>query len=419
MKKPKIKTLKNGLPVIVLPHSGASVTVEVLVNTGSQFESYDQNGISHFLEHMMFKGTHNQSGRDIMHFLDGLGARTNAFTDDEVTGFYVKSARRYWKKTLSTVADIFQNPSFPDAEIQKEKGVIIGEINMYNDDPSSLAHDAFNTIIYGDQPAGRTILGPKENIKKFTQNDFIKYHKKYYTIENSVVIIAGDLDTKEVIFLLEQQFNNLSSGKKNKKTKTKILKKPAIELIHKPTEQSHIIIGYPTVSHRHKDYLALSLLSVLLGGGMSSRLFEKVREELGAGYYVYAQHVVYTDSGSLRIVAGIDSNRVVEVCSHIKEIINDVSNNGITEEELKKVKQYMIGNFIMTMESSSAQAHYYGYRLLQGRELENPKTIIKNIKSITTADIHRVAKKYLRNDCVHIALVGPHTNKENLKKNMI
>ena len=413
MKKNKIKTLSNGLRILHIPHQGNSVSVEVLVNTGSQYETKKQNGISHFLEHMCFKGTNSHSGKDIMHFLDGLGCRTNAFTDDEVTGYYIKSAKKHWKKTLKIVADIFQNPAFPVDEIEREKGVIVGEINMYQDDPSALAADLFDVTLYGDQPAGWTILGPQENIESMTQQDFMEYHKTHYRANNALVVIAGDIDFKEILMQVEKSFATLESSKIPKKRKTLVLKDgPKVGLVNKETQQSHVVIGYPTVSHSHKDYLILSMLSVLLGGGMSSRLFEKVREELGAGYYIYAHNSNYTDSGSLRIVAGLDSDRVEEVFSHIHGIIVDIQKNGISDVELKKVREYISGNLIMNMESPHARAQYYGYRVLQGRELLSPQQVIRNLKKISTHDIKRVARKYLKESNVSVSLVGPHDNQQ-------
>ena len=415
MKNPKIKTLDNGLRIIALPHHGESVTVEVLVNTGSQFETAEKNGISHFLEHMCFKGTHQKSGRDIMHFLDGLGSRTNAFTDDEMTGYYIKSAKKHWKKTLAIVADIFQNPSFPKDEIEREKGVILGEINMYKDDPSSVASDLYDQVLYGDQPAGWTILGPEKNITMMTRDDFVDYHDRYYVANNAVVIVAGNINAKDIFAEGEKYFGLLQNKKVSKKKKTKIIPESKIKIDTKDTQQSHIVFGYPTVGNSHKDFLGISMLAVLLGGGMSSRLFEKVREDLGAGYYVYAHNYAHTDSGSLRIVAGLDSDRVQEVLVHIQNIIKDIQINGITEKELKKVRDYMSGNLIMSMESPSAQAHFYGYRLLQGKEMINPKDIIRKIKEITITDIQKIAKKYLRPSNVVVSLVGPHDIKQSKK----
>jgi predicted Zn-dependent peptidase len=415
MKKPKIKTLNNGLRIIALPHHGESVTVEILVNTGSQFETAEKNGISHFLEHMCFKGTHQRSGRDIVHFLDGLGSRTNAFTDDEMTGYYVKSAKKHWKKTLAIVADIFQNPLFPNDEIQREKGVILGEINMYKDDPASVASDLYDEVLYGDQPAGWTILGSEKNITDMTREDFFHYHNQYYVANNTVVIIAGNIEKKEIFAEVEKYFALLQNQKVPKKKKTKIIPESKIKVDEKQTQQSHIVFGYPTVGNTHKDYLVISMLAVLLGGGMSSRLFEKVREDLGAGYYIYANNYSHTDSGSLQIIAGLDSERVEEVLVHIKEIIKDIQVNGINEKELKKVRDYMSGNFIMSMESPSAQAHFYGYRLLQDKEMIDPKDIIQKIKEITAKDLQTMAKKYLRSERVAISLVGPHDKKQSKK----
>ena len=412
MKKPKIKTLENGLRVLMVPSESQSVMVQVLVNTGAQYETAQNNGISHFLEHMCFKGTTSRSGKEMMHFLDGLGCQTNAFTDEEITGYYIKSAKKHWKKTLAVVADIFQNPLFPVDEIEREKGVIIGEINMYADDPSSVTMDEFDALLYGDQPAGHTILGTPENIKNMTQDDFEEYHRSHYSANNSLVVVSGNLKTAEVITAIEKEFSQLGATKKIKKAKTKIKQDSARALVvPKKTEQSHLVIGYPTVPMGHKDSMALTMLSVLLGGGMSSRLFEKVREELGAGYYVYASQFAYTDSGSLRVVAGIDSDRLVEVVSEIHGVLEDVVQNAISEKELKKIREYISGNFIMGLESANAQAQFYAKQIMFDLEDLTPRQFLQKMRHVTALDIRRVARKYLKSNKVNIVTVGPHEDK--------
>ncbi|MCA9353180.1 insulinase family protein, partial [Patescibacteria group bacterium] len=309
MKKPRIKKLQNGLTVMTIPVESPSLTVMTLVHTGSRFESKENNGISHFLEHMCFKGTQTQSGKQIVRYLDGLGAETNAFTSYELTGYYVKSITKHWKKTLAMVADIYQHSTFPEEEIQKEKGVIIGEISMYEDMPMQQVHDLFSALVYGpNHPAGFSILGPKNNINTMTRNDFLNYHAQHYVAQSTVVVVAGDITHHDVVREIELHFSSLTRGKVSLQNPVTISQRtPRIAVQHKSTDQTHVIFGYQTVGFHHKDTMSLKVLGSLLGGGMSSRLFERLREDMGVGYYVNARNVGQSDTGIFEISCGIDS----------------------------------------------------------------------------------------------------------------
>jgi predicted Zn-dependent peptidase len=417
MKKPVTKILENGLRVLVVPIPGAlTTTVLSAVNTGSYFESEKENGISHFLEHMCFKGTKKMSGKEIMRYLDGLGAETNAFTSREYTGYYVKSVKKHWKKSLAVVADIFLNSEFPEEELEKERGVILGEIGMYKDIPHHRAFDFFQRVLYGNQPAGRTILGPQKNIKSFTRQDFLDYHTKHYVADNTVVMIAGDVNPKEAIAEIEKHYTDIATGKSPKQPKIDTKqKKMRFELERKKYDQSHIVLGYRGLKRGHKDYLVAFLLARVLGGGMSSRLSENMREDRGLGYYVGSRFSTNKDDGVLYVSCGVDPKRIDEAGQAIQDEIKRLRDELVPEKELKKTKEFATGNFLMNLESSEELGHYYLTKFLFGLPLDRPKEYVKKIRAITDKDLRRVARKMFTKDRLNVAIIGPHSETETKK----
>ena len=416
MKRPQIKQLKNRLTVMTVPTDSPSTTVMVLVNTGSYFENKSNHGISHFLEHMCFKGTKKLLGKQIMRYLDGLGAETNAFTSNELTGYYVKSITKHWKKTLSVVSDIFLHSTFPEEELEKEKGVIIGEIGMYEDMPMRHVHDIFNELVYGDQPAGRTVLGTRESINNMKREDFVNYHKEHYVASATTIIVAGNVQHKDVVQQVEKNFFNIDVNIKNKKAKIKN-SQPGIHvrIQSKDTDQTHIAFGYRSAGFYHKDSTVLKLIASILGGGMSSRLFERLREDMGVGYYVHAANVSHTDAGVLQVSCGVDSSRVLEVLRVLVHDLERLKIELVPEDELRRIKEYIIGNTQMALESTDERAYYYGQRHLFGQEIMSPNQFIKKIRSISSQDIRRVAKKYIKSERLNVAMIGPHDNKNIAK----
>jgi predicted Zn-dependent peptidase len=416
MKKIKTKKLKNGITIVSVPTDSPSVTVMALVNTGSYFEEKSVNGISHFLEHMCFKGTHKKSGKEIMRYLDGLGAETNAFTSNEYTGYYVKSITKHWKRTLAVVSDIFLNSTFPEEEMQKEKGVIIGEISMYEDMPMRHVHDLFSNLIYGDQPAGRTILGTRKNITNMERKKIVTYHSEHYVAEATTIIVAGKVEHADVVDHVTKNFKSILSTEKSPKKKVvNVQSSLRMSIHHKKTDQTHIVLGHRSYGFHHKDAIILKVIASTLGGGMSSRLFEKLREDMGVGYYVHAGNVANSDTGILEISCGVDSKRVPEVLSAISLELLCLTKELVPTEELQRIQEYIIGNTQMALESTDERAYYYGKLHLLGLEVRTPKDIAKKIKSVTAQDIRRVARNIIKNDRLNITMIGPHTNKETQK----
>jgi len=277
------KVLKNGLRVVIVPmKDNPTVTVLVLVEAGSKYETKEVNGISHFLEHMYFKGTVKRpKAIDISKELDSIGSQYNAFTGQEYTGYYAKSGERHFKTIFDVVSDIYLNSTFPEAEMQKEKGVIIEEINMYEDLPNRHVQDLMMELLYGDQPAGWNIAGSKKNILKMKRDDFVKYKKEHYLPKSTVVIVSGNVTEKTVMGEVEKVFGKIPSGKKYPKIKvSEIQTKPKALVSFKATDQTHFVLGMRTYDLFSKKNTILSVLAGVLGGGMSSRLFQKLREEM-------------------------------------------------------------------------------------------------------------------------------------------
>ncbi len=414
----KRKVFPNGLRTILVPIKDAStVTVLVLVETGSKYEVKEKNGISHFLEHMCFKGTTNQVGREMMRELDGLGAETNAFTWLEYTGYYTKGQPRHLQRMLEIVSDIYQHPSFPSEEMEKEKGVIIGEINMYEDMPTSKVHDEFLNLLYDNQPAGWTVLGPKEVIQSMKREDFVAYHKKHYVAEATTVVIAGNLDDKKTLKLVEHSFKGIPKSKKGgKKTTRDTQKGPAVRVAYKKTDQTHIILGVRGLHTHHKDMPAAALLASVLGAGMSSRLFERLREEMGAGYYVAASHEAFTDHGIFSVRTGVDEKRVGEVVEAIIEEINKLKAKPINDRELEKNKEYLSGRMKMGIESSDEIAEWYGFQEILRKNLRTPADVEKLIRKVTAKDLQKLAQKIFIDKNLNLAIVGPFKDGEAFKK---
>lgn len=380
----------------------------VLVEAGSEYEQKENNGLSHFLEHMCFKGTKNRTGEEIRTLLDGLGTQSNAFTGEEYTGYYAKARYKKIDRLIDLVSDLYLNPIFPEKDIDTERGVIIEEINMYEDLPKSKVWDIWNELNYGEQPAGRSILGPKENIKSFKREDFVNYHKAHYMPNKTVVVVAGNIDRAQVIKLIQEKFGNLKKGKYLKKPKaTQKKDTPKIKIHNKKPDQTHFVIGYESFDlHDERNY-ALQVAGVILGQGFSSRLFVRMREELGICYYVSAGNYTYSDRGQFLAYAGVGNERIQEAVDAILIEFNKLRDQKVDEAELLKAKDYIMGNYATGLETSDAWAMHYGFQELMHDKIKIPKEYEKKIRAVTASDIARVMKQVINPKTLRLAVVGP------------
>jgi predicted Zn-dependent peptidase len=390
-----------------------TVTVLVLVEAGSKYETKEVNGISHFLEHMCFKGTIKRpKAIDISKELDSIGSQYNAFTAQEYTGYYAKSDAKHFKKIFDVVSDIYLNSTFPETEMQKEKGVIIEEINMYEDMPNRHVQDLMMELLYGDQPAGWNIAGEKKNIIGMKRDDFITYKKAHYLPGATTLVVSGHVAEKEVMKEVERIFGTIENSKKSKKLKVvEKQNKPEVLLKFKKTDQTHFVLGVRTYDLFNKKNAVLSLLGGVLGGGMSSRLFQKLREEMGVGYYVRAYNDVYTDHGFFQVSAGVDNKRIEEVIEAVLEECRKLMREVVSEEELNKVKECLIGNMKLSLESSDDIANFYGGQELLKKEIKSAEEKAKELRKVTAKDIKKLANEIFKDEKLNLAIIGPFKDK--------
>ena len=409
----KKRVLKNGLRIITIPKKESETTnILILAETGSKYEASEEAGLSHFLEHMFFKGTKQRpKAGDISTELDAMGAENNAYTSQELTGYYATVQPKLADKALDVLADMYLNATFPEADIKKEFGVIVEEMNMYEDLPKQQAQKLFFSLLYGDQPAGRPIIGSKETVRGFTQKDFLNYRAKHYVAEATVVVVAGKFNEARMVKKIERQFKNISTTSNPPKLPvTESQTKPAVAVKRKDSDQTHLVLGFRTFWAGHQDTEVVDLLAAILGGGMSSRLFRKIRDELGAAYYVSAYNDYYTDHGVLMIPVGTDNKRVEEIVKVILEECRKLTTALISKAELDRAKESMLGKLFLNLERSSGLAAFYGGEEIVRGKLESPEAMARKTRAITPRQIRAVAQKIFKNKSLNLALVGPFDN---------
>lgn len=414
------KVLSNGLRLLTIPmDSIESATVMIMVKAGSRYETRNNNGISHFLEHMAFKGTKNKpTAMDISALIDGIGGEFNAFTGKETTGFYVKSSKNHIELSLDVLSDMLQNSKLDQKEIDKEKGVILEEINLYEDTPIRKIGDIFERLLYGDTPMGWDIAGEKDVIRKITREDFLYYMNSLYSADNLTVVLAGGIDPKRAEEMVEKFFGKMKKfrtiphvGVKEEQTKPQVLIKT------KKTEQAHIAIGVRTVPNDHPDHYALSVLSAILGGGMSSRLFHEVREKRGLAYYVRTSSDYYQDLGNFVTTAGLDPTRIEDAIKVILEEHAKIANaTSIPAGELKKAKEYLKGHLVLELEDSRSVAGFYAQQELLDPKIDSPEEVITKLEKVTADHIIRVAKTYFVTHNINLAIIGDFTSGQKFEK---
>ena len=415
----KKHVLNNGLRVLIVPEEGIkSATALILVGTGSRYEKWEVNGISHFLEHLFFNGTKKRPTTfEISSLIDSLGAEYNAFTGKEETGYYVKAASEHLEIMVDVLSDMLQNSLFAKEEVEREKGVITEEINMYEDTPARKIGDIYENLLFGDHPLGWDVAGRKEIIKSLGRADFIKYMDSHYTPENMVFIIAGGVEEAKALELVKKY-----AGKLPKKTADHFIpykedqKKPALRVQHKATDQAHLYLGFRTYPITHPDKYVLDVLATILGGGMSSRMFINVRERKGLAYYIQASSEQYQDAGTLYTRAGVDLKRIEDAIQVILEEYKKISTQKVSKEELKKAKDYTRGKLILELEDSRSVANFVGNQELLERKILTEEEVLRQIDKVTIADILRVAKAVLVNSKLNLAVIGPFKDEAKFQK---
>jgi predicted Zn-dependent peptidase len=413
------KILPNGLRLILVPQpKSLASTVLVLVEAGSEYETKETNGLSHFLEHMVFKGTERRASSQIISSeLDALGAEYNAFTGQEYTGYWAKAQSYKLPQLIDIVSDLTLNPVFNANEIEKERGVIIEEINMYEDTPMRKIHSIFSELLYGDQPAGWDIAGTKENIRTLQRDDFVAYRGARYVAPGTTVVIAGEFSPKAVGKTITKLFGGLPKKKAAAKIKTAVLQtRPAVSIKFKESDQTHIVLGVRAFDIFDKRRHALQVLADVVGGGMSSRLFHRVRSELGAAYYVHANGELFFDHGQFTVSAGADNARAEIVVTAIIHELKRMASELVPKAELQKAKDHMVGGLILGLETSDEVAGFYGGQEIITRKIVTPEEVVKQVQKVTAAQIRALAREIFVDKGLNLALIGPYKEPGRFEK---
>ncbi len=413
------QTLPNGLRVVTVPlHDTKAVTVFVFAKVGSRHETKSINGISHFIEHMMFKGTKKRPQTAVIaRELDGVGAQYNAFTSKDWTGYYVKLTHDRTELALDLVSDILRNSTFPKAEIERERGAVIEEINMYEDNPVMAIDDLFEREVFGDHPVGWNIAGPREVIKSVSRATMIRYRDKFYHAGNMLVVVAGHLPAN----INQRIRHHFASVRRRPSTpQAKPYRVPrggtAIKLKTKPVEQTQIGLGVRSYSYTDKRQPALQLLSTILGGGMSSRLFIKVRERRGLCYSIHSSTNPYEDTGAFMIQAGLDKSRLAEALKVIVAELRRLKTTRVPAAELQRAKDQVRGRMLIGFEDSDALATWYGRQALFYPKISSPEEALKKMDRVTAKDIQTIAKQLFTSAAMRLAIIGPLKSAEHLTK---
>lgn len=415
----KLYNFDSGLRLIIVPmESTRTATVLVMVGTGSKYETKQINGISHFLEHMMFKGTTKRPDKlEIARELESIGADFNAFTHKEFTGYYARASASKINTLMDVVFDIFLNSRLDAEEIEKEKGVIVEEINMYRDMPQRYVGDLFEKLLYGDQPAGWEIAGEKELVIRLKREQFLDYFTTHYIASNTVVAIAGNVKPEEIKEQVNQYFSKIRQAERVTKLAVKEDQlSPQILLHYKKTDQSHFILGFRGYNMFDEKRYATSILAAILGGGMSSRLFTEVRDKRGLAYYVGADSDNYTDTGIFAMSAGVNNDKADDAIKIMLEEVNKIKNTGVTTRELQQAKDQVEGALTIALENSRAVANAYAGPILFYDKVLTPEEELDKIKKVTLEDISQVANEIFVNKKLNLSLIGPFEKEDEFKK---
>ena len=403
----KMHTLSNGLTIIgeEIPYL-KSITLGIWVNAGSRIEEENNAGISHFIEHMLFKGTKNRTSKELASTIDNLGGQINAFTSKECTCFYVKLLDEYISIGVDVLSDMMLNSLFDSEEIDKERQVILEELKMYEDSPEDLSYDLLTENIYKTDGLGMNIIGTKESLNNINRENILEYFNKYYVASNCVISMSGNFNFEEMIKLIEDKFNNLPQGE----VKVEVTKPefhPCFIAKNKDTEQVNLAMSLKAIPlENREDAYALSIVNNIFGGSISSRLFQNIRENKGLVYSIYSAPSLYRKTGELGIYASMSNENLKKVYNLVLEEIDNLRINGLTEQEIKESKEQLKGSYILGLESTSSRMMSIGKAMLLMKEVKNPNDIIESINNIDKERIDLIIDKVFNKENIGVCIVG-------------
>ncbi len=414
----RIKVLKNGLKVITssMPHM-ESVAIGLWIGVGGRYENKMSCGISHLIEHMVFKGTVSRTANMLKEAIEGVGGSFNAFTGEEETCYFVKLPSDYAGRGLDILSDMALNPKFDAEELEKEKRVICEEIKMYMDQPAHRVFDILGHSMWPDHPLGRPITGYIDTVKNFTRNDLINFTRRYYRPANMSIAACGRIKRGSILGAVESIFR--MGPEKGRFTYARVKKTDKgknADFFHKSTEQTHVVFGFHSINRTHELRYALALLNIILGGNMSSRLFDRLREKMALCYDISSSLRKYAETGAFTIHAGIDNNRILDASREIVREIKKMKEQYVTEDELCRAKEYARGQLRLVMEDTAARMMWLGEKILLEGTPPRVKEIFKNIEKVTPGDLKKAAGIVFRKENMSFATVGP--TGANVKKKL-
>ncbi|NIT04406.1 hypothetical protein GTO10_05910 [Candidatus Saccharibacteria bacterium] len=412
-------TLKNGIRLLTvpMPHLG-SAAVMIGIGAGSRYEQKEVVGIAHFTEHMLFKGTKRRpSSLAISSELESLGAQFNAFTTDEATAYYVKAAAKNLPKVLEILTDLVFSSKFDPKDISKEREVILEELKMYRDEPRSWVAHIYQKLMFGDHPLGRDPLGTPETLEAINRKDFLDYIGRWYRAKNIVVAVAGKIEGEQALGKTREVLGGLDGRDVGEPEVFKERQQePAILIEERGTDQTHLILSARAYPRNHPKREALQILNAILGGGMSSRLFEEVRTKQGLAYYVTSTWDAYSDTGSLAIQAGVNNSRASGAIEVVLGELGKLKDKAVPKEELRKAKEVLRGSLLLGIESTNGACSYFLTQEVLDRKIETPQQKLKKIDAVTASDVQEVAKDIFVTRGLNLALIGPFSEPERFRK---
>ncbi len=405
-------TFQNGLVLLFAAvRNVETFTFVVASKVGSKYETLDNNGISHLLEHMVFKGTDKFKNQQELSFaLENIGSSYNAFTDKEVTAYYIKGDLKYFEEAAGILASMYLNPLLPQEELEKEKAIIRQEIYMYHDNPSRYVSDLFEYTLFEGSSLGFEIAGSEESLSKINWQMLTDYYQSNYIPPNTIIVVAGGLDKKRALNAIKKHFIFSKASLKVKSNQTfeiPISSKSDIRIHYKETKEAHIKIGFPAYAFNDERRYILGVMSCILGQGMGSYLFSKIREELGLCYYIFSEVGAYKETGFLGIQAGLNNDKLKQGIIETFKILKNLRDKEVNQKELRRAKNFLIGNFLLSLESNFQLANFYLMQEVAGSpRILTPDEVIKKTSKVSSQNIKVIARDIIKSHCLKIALVG-------------
>ncbi len=409
MSEYQITTLDNKLKVVTAKMTGReSVAVGIWFKVGGRYEKRNISGVSHFIEHMLFKGTKKRTTKKIKEEIEGRGGHLNGFTSEDTTCYLIKIVKKHFPLALDVLSDMVHNSVFKKDEIEKERTVILEEIKMYMDMPMHFAHDLINHVMWEDYPLGMFVAGDFQSVGKLSRKDILDFYKKHYVPENALISVCGDIEHDDVVDQIKSMMK--TKPKTNKKISfkkvDKIQKKDRYLFVEKETEQAHVVLGFPAFSRMDPERYVLALMHIIMGANMSSRLYEEVREKRGLAYEIRSGVNFYDDVGSFTVSAGVENSKLEQTLQVIYKEFSKIKSKGITAGELKRAKEYMLNQLFFAIDDTLDHMLWMGEKALHFGKLPSKEKICETVKKITCSDVQKVAKKIFNRNRLNVVVIG-------------